>query len=127
MKKTRCTMTEALLGLLTLALPFNLRLYEITEKMFDELVDEDTKAELIDGVMVMHSPATIRHDELGNFVRGLMDFFVDARGAGKVLGPDSIVHLASCRKFAPDLYYLRPEQVVIPMPREFDGSLDLVG
>src|SRR5258707_7463184 len=49
-------------------LPYTLRLYGVTDQMFDELVDEDTRAELIDGVMIVHSPASIKHDNLTGFL-----------------------------------------------------------
>ena len=78
-------------------LPYTIHLYGITEAMFDELVDEDTKAELIDGVMIVHSPASYEHDDLSGFIRALMSFYADARGLGKVLGPDSLIHLAPGR------------------------------
>jgi len=63
-------MIEVKHGLKTVDVPYTIRLYGITEEMFDELVDEDTKAELLDGVMVVHSPATIEHDDVGGFLRG---------------------------------------------------------
>jgi hypothetical protein len=57
----------------TIDLPFMIQVYEVTEEIFDELVDEDTKAELIDGVMIVHSPASLEHDNIGGFTR-LMSF-----------------------------------------------------
>ena len=48
------------LDLRTVDLPYMLRLYGVTDEKFDELTDEDTKAELFDGVMIVHSPASIR-------------------------------------------------------------------
>ena len=56
-----------------------IQVYDVTEEMFDELVDEDTKAELIDGVMIVHSPASMEHDDIGGFMRGLMSFYSEAR------------------------------------------------
>jgi Uma2 family endonuclease len=106
-------------------MPYLLRVYGVTEAMFDELVDEDTKAELIDGVMIVHSSATLAHDEVGGFVRGLMDFYADERDLGKVLGPDSLVDLATCRRIAPDAYFLRKKRVPRRWPKEFDGAPDL--
>ena len=82
----------------TVDVPYTLRLYGITDEMFDEMVDEDTKAELIDGVMIVHSPASPRHDNLAGFVRMLMRGFADDRDLGMVLGPDSLIRLQRGRR-----------------------------
>jgi Uma2 family endonuclease len=119
-------MIEIKCGLKTIDLPFMIQVYEVTEEMFDELVDEDTKAELIDGVMIVHSAASMEHDNIGGFTRGLMSFYSDARGLGVVLGPDSLIHLAPGRKCAPDVFFIRLERMPMPLPKEFEGVPDLV-
>jgi Uma2 family endonuclease len=119
-------MVEVKCGLKTIDLPFMIQVYEVTEEMFDELVDEDTKAELIDGVMIVHSPASMEHDNIGGFIRGLMSFYSDAKDLGVVLGPDSLIHLAPGRKCAPDVFFIRQERVPMPLPKEFEGVPELV-
>jgi len=119
-------MIEIKCGLKTIDLPYMIQVYDVTEEMFDELVDEDTKAELIDGVMIVHSPASMEHDNIGGFVRGLMSFYGDAKELGVVLGPDALIHLAPGRKCAPDVFFIRQERVPMPLPKEFEGVPDLV-
>jgi Uma2 family endonuclease len=119
-------MIEVKCGFKTIDLPFMIQVYEVTEEMFDELVDEDTKAELIDGVMIVHSPASMEHDNVGGFTRGLMSFYSDAKELGVVLGPDSLIHLAPGRKCAPDVFFIRQERVPMSLPKEFEGVPELV-
>jgi Uma2 family endonuclease len=119
-------MVEVKLGRRKLDRPYTVRIPGVTEALFDELVDEDTRAELIDGLMIVHSPASMDHDDMGGWIRAVMSFYADVKGAGKVLGPGSLVHLATCRRFAPDLYFLRGERVPARLPKEFDGAPDLV-
>ena len=119
-------MIEVKCDIRSIDLPYMIQVYDVTEEMFDELVDEDTKAELIDGVMIVHSPASMEHDNIGGFVRGLMSFYGDAKGLGVVLGPDSLIHLASGRKCAPDVFFIRQAHVPTPLPKEFEGVPDLV-
>jgi Uma2 family endonuclease len=107
-------------------LPYMIQVYDVTEEMFDEVVDEDTKAELIDGVMIVHSPASMEHDSIGGFLRGIMSFYSDSKGLGVVLGPDSLIHLAPGRKCAPDVFFIRQERVPMPLPKEFQGVPELV-
>jgi Uma2 family endonuclease len=106
--------------------PYTLRVYNVSEELFDDLVDEDTRAELLDGVMIVHSPASLERDDIAGFIRTLMRAYAARRRFGKVLGPDSIVHLASCRKFAPDLFFVQAGRLPSPRPKEFEGSPDLV-
>src|SRR5262245_30592562 len=120
-------MRELKLGPETLDLPYALRLYGVSEKKFDRLVDEDTRAELIDGVMFVHSPASPRHDDVTGLVRFLMRGFAGARQLGKVLGPDSLIRLGRRRKVGPDGFLFLRARVPRPLPeKEFDSLPDLV-
>jgi Uma2 family endonuclease len=120
-------MVELRLGPNVVDLPFTVRIPDVTEEMFDELVDEDTNAELLDGVMIVHSPASLRHDDLGGFLRMLMRGFAEEKTAGRVLGPDSLVRLAPGCKFAPDIYFLEKRRVPARWKgKQFEGAPDLV-
>src|SRR5436309_10993159 len=99
-------MVELKFGERVLDLPYMIRVSGVTDATFDRLVDEDTKAELIDGVMFVHSPASMRHDEVSQFLRTLLSCFVRRRKLGSVFGPDSLVRIAPRRRFGPDTYYL---------------------
>ncbi len=112
-------MVELRLGRDTLLhLPFTVRIPNVTEEMFNELVDEDTKAEWLDGVMIVHSPAAPRHNRHAGLLRGLLHIFGDETSLGEVFGPDDLVHLAICRKFAPDAFFLLQEHIPVPLPKE---------
>lgn len=111
-------MIELKNGARTIDLPYSIRLYGVTEEMFDELVDEDTKAELLDGVMIVHSPASLRHDYIGGFVRGLMSDFADEMDRGDVLGPESLIRIAKGRRFAPDAYFLKKGRLAMPLRKK---------
>lgn len=119
-------MVELKIGPRTVDLPYTVHLPGVSEEMFDRLTDEDTKAELIDGVMVVHSPASLRHDEVSGFLRSLLLGYVSERGLGAVFGPDSVVRLGPRRKFAPDLYFLTTGQVPRRRPKQFRGVPALV-
>ena len=120
-------MVEVQLGFKTIDLPYTISVYGVTEEMFDELVDEDTKAELIDGLMIVHSPGSLRHEHVSGFLGRLMSFYADAKGHGIVIASgNGVVHLATCRKFSPDVYFIRQERVPTTFPKEFEGAPDLV-
>jgi len=119
-------MVEVTFGTRTVDLPYMIQIPDVTEELFDELTDEDTKAELFDGVMIVHSPATLRHDAVANFVRALLTDFAKEKGRGGVFGPDGLVRLRPGRRFAPDGFYVRADRLPDPTPREFEGAPDLV-
>lgn len=112
-------MNDLKLGLRTADLEHPLRIYPVTEEMFDELANEDVKAELLDGVMIVHSPASPRHDDVTGFLRFLMRGYVGAKKLGKVLGPDSLFRPRPGRRFGPDLFFLQQRRVPRPLPRRF--------
>jgi len=118
---------EVQVGFKTIDLPYTVWVYGATEEMFDELTDEDTKAELIDGVMIVHSPASLRHEHIAGFLGGLMSFYADVKGHGMVIASgNGVVHLATCRKLSPDAFFIRQARVPMTLPKEFEGAPDLV-
>jgi Uma2 family endonuclease len=120
-------MVELRFGMRTVNLPFTVRIRNVTEELFDELVDEDTKAELLDGVMIVHLPASPRHNRSAGFIRELMGLYAEESNLGEVFGPDDLIHLATCRRFAPDAFYLPIYLVPSPLPEEeFEEKPELV-
>lgn len=118
-------MVEVKFGLRTVEVPYTIRLYGITDEMFDEMVDEDTKAELIDGVMIVHSPASLRHDDVAGFLRTLMHCYTADKNLGRVLGPDGLVRIKKGRRVGADLFFLTQDRVPHPLPKEYKGVPDL--
>jgi Uma2 family endonuclease len=114
-------MVELKFGLRTVDVPYTIRLYGITDGMFDELVDEDTKAELIDGVMIVHSPAFLRHDVVANFLRTLMGCYAEDKSLGRIFGPDGLVRLKKGRRVGADIFFLTKDRVPTPLPKEYKG------
>jgi Uma2 family endonuclease len=119
-------MAELKLGRHTLDVPYTLRLYDVTDEMFDELADADTRAELIDGVMIVHSPVSLRHDDIAGFLRTLMRFYAAEKDLGCVFGPASLVRLSEGRRVGPSVYFLARGRVPRPLPEEYEGVPELV-
>jgi Uma2 family endonuclease len=119
-------MMEVKLGIKMVEVPYTLRMYDVTEEMFDELVDEDTRAEHIDGVMIVYSPVSLRHSSITGFLRMLLRGYSAENHLGLVLGPNSLIHLAEGRRFAPDAFFIRQKRVPEPLPSQFEGAPDLV-
>lgn len=120
-------MVELKFGMRTVDLPYTIRLYDVSDTLFDKLVDEDTRAELIDGIMIVHSPASLPHDNLTGYLRSLMRCYADERGLGLVLGPDALIRLKPRRRFGPDIFFIAQKNLPRRLPtKQFNGAPDLV-
>jgi Uma2 family endonuclease len=102
--------------------------YDATVDEYEQITDEDIKCEFVDGELIMHSPASPEHEELGSFVNALLRIRVDELGFGRVYGPNVVMQLGE-RRFSPDASVLRNENlgriVDRPSPRVV-GPMDLV-
>jgi len=106
--------------------PYLIRKYGVTEEEYDQLTDEDTKAELLDGVLIIHSPASTRHETLFMFLISIMNMYVETKGLGRVLGSRQTIHLAYCRKFEPDILFLKAENLKRLGEAQIEGPADVV-
>jgi Uma2 family endonuclease len=120
-------MVELKLGPRTVDLPYTLRIPGVTEEMFDEWVTEDMRAELIDGVMIVHSPTSPGHDAIANFLRNLMGNYVGEKGLGELFGPDSLFRPGEGRRFGPDIFFIQAARMPRPRPeKQFEIVPDLI-
>ncbi len=120
-------MVEVKLGSRMVEIPRSVHIPGVTEEMFDELTDEDTRAELLDGVMIVHSPASFRHDRVAGFFRALMLLYGRTRKLGLAMGPDSLVRLKPGRRVAPDIFFVRQDRLPQPLPeKQFEEAPDLI-
>jgi Uma2 family endonuclease len=81
--------------------PFLLRHFDATPEDYEAITDEDLKCEYIDGELIVHSPASLEHEEIVVFESTLLREFVSARGLGRVFGSNAVMQLGQ-RRFSPD-------------------------
>ncbi len=106
--------------------PYLIRKFGVSEEEYDEFTDEDTKADLFDGTLIIHSPASIRHEDIFGFLFFLMRGYTEHKQLGKVLGSRATMHLAHCRKFEPDILFVRQERLQLLKDKELEGAADMV-
>lgn len=96
----------------------------MTEEEFVAWCDEDTKAEWIDGEIIMPPPANLQHVDLVGFLNFILRGFVTARNLGVVYGPELQVRFASLRRRrVPDLLFVSTERMSILKTTEVGGAL----
>lgn len=100
--------------------------HPLTLEEFLELVDEDTEAELIDGVVVMSSPAGTAHETLFGWLLRVLGGYVEERQLGTVLGSRSPVRITGYTGREPDLLFVRAERHHIIQENEITEAPDFV-
>lgn len=88
-----------------LAHPFLLRAYDATPDEYEAIDNEDFKCEFLDGVLIVHSPATFEHEDVAGFVLMWLRDFVSNRRLGWVLGSNAVMQLGD-KRFSPDVSFL---------------------
>jgi len=102
--------------------PFLLHFFDTTPEDYEALSDEDLKCEYLDGELIVHSSASLGHEELIAFVIAVLREFVAGRRLGRVFGSNAGMQLGE-RRFSPDISVLlaqnydriRDERVIGPM------------
>lgn len=97
-----------------------------SEDDFYREATEDTDWEYLDGRIVMHSPASDRHEDLFAFLLTLVRAFVDARGAGIVRGSRYPMRLDPRWSPEPDLLVVRNDRRHLLGRQRLEGPADFV-
>ncbi len=98
----------------------------LTADDFLDWLTPERRADLIDGEVFVHSPVSIRHADLLNFVDGLMRSYIDRHRLGKLYREVVAVRLASRNVFLPDLAFVGEQRQSIIRENHIDGAPDLV-
>ncbi len=76
---------------------------------FYNAIDEDDKAEFINGEVIMHSPVKMEHAESSGALFSLLRLYVTKNDLGKVFTEKIMVHL-SRNSYEPDIVFFKKER-----------------
>jgi len=91
---------------------------------FLEWLDEDTRAEWVDGEVIVVSPASTRHQDIADFLTNILRMFVTSRQLGVVLSAPFQMKLKRGRE--PDLLFVATEHLSRLKETYLEGPADLV-
>lgn len=97
----------------------------MTYEEFLEWADEDTLAEWVDGVVVMTSPASTRHQKIFKFLVRLLSTFTEIHALGEVMPAPFQMKLGRAGR-EPDLLFVSKEHLGRLKKTYLDGPADLV-
>jgi Uma2 family endonuclease len=98
----------------------------LSEDDFYRLADEDSNWEFLDGRIVMHSPASSRHEDLFLFLACLFRLFTEERGGAVVRGSRYPMRLDPEWSPEPDILVVRDSRRHLLTRRCLEGPADLV-
>jgi len=93
---------------------------------FYEMVNEDTNAELVEGVIVMKSPVSYQHEALFDFLHTTLSLYIKERKLGQVLGSRTAVRITNHTAREPDLLFVNRDRLDIIHKNDIKGAPDLV-
>ena len=97
----------------------------VTFDQFYEMVDEKTKADLLDGKIVRDSPAVPKHALVATWVSTFLNIYAEKLDLGEVLGATATVRLTPYNAPEPDVFFIRKGRLNIINDRFVDGPPDL--
>ena len=99
----------------------------MTYEQFLNWMDEDTRAEWVDGQVILMSPASYVHQILVNFLANLLSLFVDDHKSGEVIpGPFQMKLPVRPSGREPDVLFVASEHRSLIQDTYLDGPADLV-
>jgi Uma2 family endonuclease len=99
----------------------------LTEAEFLAWIDEDTRAEWVDGEVIMMAPVSIDHDQFFGWLRTLLTLYVEHHDLGSVFGTEVLVRLPRLRRLRmPDLVFVSKARAGIVGRTRINGVPDLI-
>ena len=85
----------------------------------------EQKSDLIEGVFVMASPASYRHEQFVTLMLTTLDIFVEAHDLGQVLSSNAAYMLSKDNVYQPDVSFVRTDRLHLAGEVRFAGPPDL--
>lgn len=98
----------------------------VSEEVFWEYVNEDSNCELINGVLIIHSPASKEHEKIFGYLYSLFHFYLEKNNEGQVFGSRFVMRLSEKWNPEPDLFVVLPKNYSNIKDTYYDGAADLV-
>ncbi|HYG78018.1 MAG TPA: Uma2 family endonuclease [Planctomycetota bacterium] len=100
---------------------------KLTEKEFVEWCDEETRAEWVDGEVILIAPDNTYHNQIAGFFYKLIDAFASERVPGRVFFESIQLRLpGQRRRRQPDVIFVSERQSDIIRETYIDGAPDLI-
>lgn len=99
---------------------------DVSEKEFWEIANEDSNYELIDGVLVIHSPASEEQESIFSYLNQIIGFYLAETNLGKIYGSRFVMRLSKTWNPEPDLLVILSNNYENIKENYLEGPADLV-
>jgi Uma2 family endonuclease len=97
----------------------------VTVEDFFVLVPDGQKADLIDGAIYMASPDSTRNDQIGGFIRFLVQGYAEVKKLGMVFGSRFTFELSDIRAPEPDVAFVKNQRLHLLKKNKMVGGPDV--
>lgn len=97
----------------------------ITFDQFYDIVEENVKADLLDGKIIRDSPAVPRHGQTCMWLSTLLTLYVQKFDLGEINGGTTTVRLSNYQGPEPDLFFVRKSRLRIIGEKYVEAAPDL--
>lgn len=99
----------------------------MTEEEFVAWCDEDTKAEWVNGEVIVMTPANTKHVRVSNFLLVLLWTYARRKRLGEVMAGDETIRFDALKqRRVPDLLFVTAARSAIVTPSHIEGPPDLI-
>ncbi len=100
---------------------------KVSFEEFIEWLDEDTRAEWVDGeIVLMPSPVSLGHQNVGGFLHSILNIYVQENNLGHVVFAPYVMRMrAIARGREPDIIFVRQDRTHLLTRHYLDGPADL--
>src|SRR5881628_1398005 len=98
----------------------------VDEEEFYRLAGEDSDWEYLDGRIIMHSPASDRHENIFRFLLTLLSIFLDETRTAAVRGSRYPMRLDASWSPEPDILVVRESRRHLMTAQRLEGPADMV-
>jgi Uma2 family endonuclease len=106
--------------------PYLIRIGGWSEERYFREAPETQIVEFEDEEIVVHSPATIRHQQVVRFLTFLLSGYGETQSLGNALNGPAVVRFRPGLLYEPDIFFLRTEQLAHLEAEYFSGSPTLI-
>jgi Uma2 family endonuclease len=97
----------------------------VTFDQFYEIVEENVKADLLDGKIIRDSPAVPKHSRIVSWCDKVLGLFTEELDLGEVFVATTTVRLSKYQGPEPDVFFVRKKRLGIVGEKYVDGPPDL--
>ena len=98
----------------------------VSEEEFWGLANEDSDYELIDGVLIIHSPASEEHEDIFAHLTSILRFYLQEYKLGKLYGSRFVMRLSPKWNPEPDIMIITPPNYNRIGKTRLEGPADIV-